>query len=272
MSSITPPSVGLLQALAEIDDLRSRADDLGKALHDAKADGARKDKLIEQLSFRIKEMETRLHASMDDARRNRQRSEALESEAARTKADLQRRLDWESQQVSALQEQIETALHQQQGLRSELNSVSRSLNGSVRLLLLSGEQRARAQRVRRGLGILRRAPWDIQGHVDQIANGTISGWIRDMRRPNKPLRLQARFGDRVLGTTIASVFRSDLAALGYGTGHHGFELRLLTDGAKGLDGQVGQITIETVEEPPFYLAIFDLPQDQDARTLLIGRD
>ena len=61
------------------------------------------------------------------------------------------------------------------------------------------------------------------GYVDQICNGVVTGWCRQVG-DNKPVMLEVSVGAHPPETVLANRFRSDLADAGLGEGCHAFAL------------------------------------------------
>jgi hypothetical protein len=73
-----------------------------------------------------------------------------------------------------------------------------------------------------------------EGSVDQIREGIIAGWARDVHRPDIPLTIELLDGGQVIARVRADEFRDDLRAAGKGNGHHGYQLPMPI---RLLDGQ-----------------------------------
>ena len=86
-----------------------------------------------------------------------------------------------------------------------------------------------------------------RGHLDQITDAEISGWISVPDNSMHHCVVILREGDRVYARSIASQFRADLLAAGIGDGCYGFSLQMpssLLDGERHL--------LEIVEEQTGY--------------------
>jgi autotransporter passenger strand-loop-strand repeat protein len=80
--------------------------------------------------------------------------------------------------------------------------------------------------VRRGLANraqTTRSTLRLQGRLDLIERGRISGWACDEVAPDHPVQLGIFDNDVAIGEIVADGYRPDLAAAGYGDGHHAFE-------------------------------------------------
>lgn len=238
MTGPTDPGHGRGAAHADGVSLPREADVL--ALSAQIRDGQR---LQADLTYRIAEMQGRLQVRGKQA-------DALAYELAFERAERDRiAVAWEKLDLSAAK-------------------IEQARRAALRLLTLAAERRAEKARPRPGwrarLGAGRSG---IQGHVDAVDDGIARGWVRDRGQPAGPLTVRARIGTRVIGRTVASEFRRDLADAGYGDGNCGFRLAL---NALGLDGLTGEVVIEVEAEPAYPLAIFDLLADEDAREMLLG--
>ncbi|HEY1935885.1 MAG TPA: Hint domain-containing protein [Acetobacteraceae bacterium] len=69
-------------------------------------------------------------------------------------------------------------------------------------------------------------PGRLQGRLDGIESGRISGWAFHPDRPADPVWLEVLDGDGVIARVYARRYRADLEASGIGDGRHGFELNL----------------------------------------------
>ncbi len=67
-------------------------------------------------------------------------------------------------------------------------------------------------------------PRVLVGNIDTVPSRMISGWARDASNPHHGVELEIlAAGGRRIGRVVANWWRPDLAAAGFGTGHHGFE-------------------------------------------------
>jgi glycosyltransferase involved in cell wall biosynthesis len=76
-------------------------------------------------------------------------------------------------------------------------------------------------------------PKAIQGHLDRCRPGGITGWVVRTAASHFALTVELLVDDEALVRTVAGLHRSDLAAAGIGSGHHGFDIvppDLLFDG------------------------------------------
>jgi len=78
--------------------------------------------------------------------------------------------------------------------------------------------------LRAGL-LLRDEPWtgNLRGYVDCVSAQAIEGWAQTADNQELPVCLEIRAGGRLLGQTLANVYREDLAQAGLGSGRHGFK-------------------------------------------------
>ncbi|MCB8873618.1 glycosyltransferase family protein [Acidisoma silvae] len=62
-----------------------------------------------------------------------------------------------------------------------------------------------------------------RAHLEQVKNeGLVSGWCWDESRPDHAVRLVVLVDGQPVGSTVANLFRPDLAEAGMGDGHHAF--------------------------------------------------
>jgi major membrane immunogen (membrane-anchored lipoprotein) len=66
-----------------------------------------------------------------------------------------------------------------------------------------------------------------EGYLDLVSCQAISGWVWDANQPNTPSTIEFLVGStlesaRLVGTTVASMFRQDLKDNGKGNGNHGY--------------------------------------------------
>lgn len=64
----------------------------------------------------------------------------------------------------------------------------------------------------------------IVGHLDSLHNGIVQGWAYDTDGEHTPLQIEVMQGSKVLATGVASEFRADVKAAGYGDGMSGFSI------------------------------------------------
>ncbi len=73
------------------------------------------------------------------------------------------------------------------------------------------------------------------GHVDEVVNGQITGWVCNRGRPDAPVTVDLILNGETVVSAVADVHRPDLVAAGIGNGNHGYALpipaRLLSDEA-----------------------------------------
>jgi GT2 family glycosyltransferase/glycosyltransferase involved in cell wall biosynthesis len=69
----------------------------------------------------------------------------------------------------------------------------------------------------------------LQGFIDQIVPGRISGWAWDPQQPKRRVLLDLLAGDTRLAQGVADQFRADLRTAGIGDGQHAFLIRLSED-------------------------------------------
>lgn len=81
-----------------------------------------------------------------------------------------------------------------------------------------------------------------EGYVDAVKGNRIEGWVRDRALMAVPLQVELVSSDKLLATTVSSVFRSDLLEANIGSGEYGFSFELtddqLIDGARALNIRV----------------------------------
>jgi len=87
-----------------------------------------------------------------------------------------------------------------------------------------------------------------EGFVDQLRDGTLSGWAWSPSAPERPVVVELFDGDTPIGRAEASLFREDLAGAGKRGGHCGFRLdlpaSLLDDRAHSLRVRIANRRIE----------------------------
>jgi hypothetical protein len=69
----------------------------------------------------------------------------------------------------------------------------------------------------------------LRGAVDVAEDGRIVGWAQNPEFPDAPVCVDIYVAGRLIGQTLANRQRSDLAWAGFGSGRHGFLLRLPED-------------------------------------------
>jgi hypothetical protein len=62
----------------------------------------------------------------------------------------------------------------------------------------------------------------LRGHVDAIGPRAIEGWAQDMAAPEAPVCLDIYGDGKLVGRTLANLYREDLAQAGLGSGRHAF--------------------------------------------------
>lgn len=62
----------------------------------------------------------------------------------------------------------------------------------------------------------------VEGWVDSAENGVAAGWAADMNLRDVPVALDVLLGGMILDRILASEYRADLVAHGFGRGRHGF--------------------------------------------------
>lgn len=74
----------------------------------------------------------------------------------------------------------------------------------------------------------------VDGFVDRVLAGEVTGWAFDPTKPHRRVHIVARCDGKIVAEALADLPRKDLAQSGKGDGRHGFNLRLpanLFDGA-----------------------------------------
>jgi hypothetical protein len=66
----------------------------------------------------------------------------------------------------------------------------------------------------------------LRGHVDKVDARRISGWAQTVENPEVPVCLEIYADGRMIGCTLANLYRADLQQAGLGSGRHGFEVML----------------------------------------------
>ena len=64
----------------------------------------------------------------------------------------------------------------------------------------------------------------VVGYVEVIGETRVAGWAWCRGRPEKPVEVEIRLGNRVLQRARADRFRQDLVRAGIGDGRHGFNV------------------------------------------------
>jgi hypothetical protein len=64
----------------------------------------------------------------------------------------------------------------------------------------------------------------IKGHFEGVSDGSACGWVFRPDQPNRPLQVEILDGDRVVAVGLADQFRQDMLDLGFGDGHHAFNI------------------------------------------------
>ena len=77
----------------------------------------------------------------------------------------------------------------------------------------------------------------LHGRIDGWDGRVVRGWAWDPDRPDVPACLEVLADGRIVGRTIANLFRDDLQRAGYGSGCHGFHV-VLPDRPVGLPVEV----------------------------------
>jgi hypothetical protein len=77
-------------------------------------------------------------------------------------------------------------------------------------------------------GLRQSMPTDkpLYGFVDAIAGNRILGWAQNPDRPEVPVCLDVLVDGKVMGWTLANIYREDLAIAGLGSGRHSFAFTL----------------------------------------------
>lgn len=74
---------------------------------------------------------------------------------------------------------------------------------------------------------------DIEGHLDGLREGAISGWAWHPAAPSEPVLVELVAGDRVIAATLANLMRGDLADAGKRGGRCGFEFAVAEQFPRG---------------------------------------
>jgi hypothetical protein len=60
------------------------------------------------------------------------------------------------------------------------------------------------------------------GYLDKVECGTIRGWAWDRNKPDAPVTIEFSADGKVIGTTVADIYRLDLKEAGKGNGSHAY--------------------------------------------------
>jgi hypothetical protein len=63
----------------------------------------------------------------------------------------------------------------------------------------------------------------LRGYIDQVGPKICTGWAQDSAAPETPVCLDIYAQNTRIGRVLANLYRADVRAAGFGTGHHGFE-------------------------------------------------
>jgi hypothetical protein len=74
---------------------------------------------------------------------------------------------------------------------------------------------------------------NVEGSFDVADLNKIAGWVWDKSRPDVPIAVDVRDGDKLLSTVRADVFRQDLLAANKGNGAHSFSYELHFEATNG---------------------------------------
>ena len=102
-------------------------------------------------------------------------------------------------------------------------------------------------------------PDQIEGTLDGVLGGQVSGWARDPEKPEETLEIEILIDDEVIGRTLCDHFRVDLAAAGVGSGRYGFVLPIGRDWNDGVAHDVRARATGT-----------DLELDQSPLSIVVG--
>ncbi len=90
----------------------------------------------------------------------------------------------------------------------------------------------------------------LRGRIDGWNGHAVRGWAQDPDQPDVPVCLEVLAGGRIVGRTVANLFRDDLQRAGCGSGCHGFHL-VLPEQPDGLPIEVRRAadaaTLETLQ-------------------------
>jgi GT2 family glycosyltransferase/glycosyltransferase involved in cell wall biosynthesis len=81
---------------------------------------------------------------------------------------------------------------------------------------------------------------DITGHIDGVDQGVVLGWAARRSNPGERLTVEVLVDGVAVAQDLASRFREDLSAAGWGDGRHAFEVCLPDE---VLDGQVHRLEV-----------------------------
>lgn len=98
----------------------------------------------------------------------------------------------------------------------------------------------------------------VRGVLDKISGLMVDGWAANPDMPGQPVTIEIYADERLLGTTAAFMFRTDLAQAGLGTGHHHFSFQLppeLFDGDDHVISARVQGTSQNLENSPMHLTL-----------------
>ena len=62
------------------------------------------------------------------------------------------------------------------------------------------------------------------GYVDRVEGGFVRGWCCDLARPDESVCIEVLASNGKRRVLVASQYREDVAAAGFGSGNHGFEI------------------------------------------------
>jgi len=77
----------------------------------------------------------------------------------------------------------------------------------------------------------------LRGHIDAVGARLIEGWAQSVDHPEAPVCLDIHAGRKLIGQTLANLYRADLEAGGLGSGRHSFSFAV-PDGLILLPGTV----------------------------------
>ncbi|MHB2211434.1 Hint domain-containing protein [Methylobacterium sp. CM6257] len=66
----------------------------------------------------------------------------------------------------------------------------------------------------------------VRAWLDRCDGTRVAGWAQDAAYPDAPVCLDIVVDGRIVAMTVAAEYRADIAAVGVGDGHHGFDLGL----------------------------------------------
>jgi hypothetical protein len=70
------------------------------------------------------------------------------------------------------------------------------------------------------------APGSLAGHVEQLADGVLEGWVMDRANPTAPVELEVLVDGEIVATVLANRYRADLDHAGLGDGRCGFSVAM----------------------------------------------